>query len=333
MAIRVVEPTVTSPVASLAISAGTTSQSSGTVVFSNSNGISFGMNGSTITASFNPMGASGILSISGGTTFATGPGVVLSNSNGLSFGANGNTITGAYQAIQSISAGTTQVTTGQVVFSDGNGVSFGANGQTITASVAPQSAQPITVFSQWGEFGTNFTAQHGLASFQKVSIPMAVSGASGAVILDLVGNSNSSGGLSMVVGAYRLTQSTIGNLTSKSMGFSWTSGSDTTASSIYGGVSGTRYRSFLWDVSMTPGDYVFAFVISTENDGTCRALGRQGVSIVGSFVGFETNYFVDGHTNSTVAALPAAVAANNTNYVRTGLSALRQPGFILFGTN
>lgn len=278
----------------LAISAGTESVSRGTVSFANSNGITFGMAGSTITASINPMAGTAITAISAGTTFATGPTVVFSNSNGISFGVNGN---------------------------------------TVTASIAAQSTPPIVMFSQWGEFGTNFTVWPGQASFQKVSMPMAVSGSSGAMLIEMLGNSDSSGGVTVHVGAYQLTGSTAQSLTSRSMAFTWTSGSDTTATNLYGGASGTRYRSFPWDVSMTPGDYLFAFVISTQNDGTCRVLGRQGVNIVGSFAGFETNYFVDGYTNSTIAALPGAIVANNTNYIRTGLSALRQPGFILFGTN
>src|SRR5687767_6202870 len=40
-----------------AISAGSVSQSQGTVVFSNSNGVTFGMNGSTVTASVATVGS------------------------------------------------------------------------------------------------------------------------------------------------------------------------------------------------------------------------------------------------------------------------------------
>lgn len=325
-------------VGGLAISAGLESVSVGTVVFSNANGFTFGMVGSVITVSavITATASAGINSISAGTTFATGPGVSLANSNGISFGANGNTITGSFAAVKALSGGTTFASGGTIVLSNANGVSFGVNGNTITASVASQSVQPtqtITVFSQWAEFGTNFTVWPGVASFQKVSMPMGVSGSSGAIIMEMLGNSNSSGGVTLHVGAYRMTASTASNISTRSAGFTWASGSETTDAGLYGGASGTRYRSFPWDVAMTPGDYLFAFAISTTNDGTCRILGRQGVNIVGTFVGFETNYFVDGYTNSSVGSLPDTIVANNTNYVRTGLSALRQPGFILFGTN
>lgn len=281
----------------LAISAGIeTPVSSGTVVFGNANGITFGMIGSTITASafITASASAGLNSLSAGTSYATGPGVLLSNAHGVSFGANGN---------------------------------------TITASIAPQSQQSISVFSQWGDFATNFTLWPGQASFQKVSMPMGLSGSSGALIFDVLGHSNSSGAVSYTVGAYQITASTAGLLASRSASFSWGVGSDTADSGVYGGVSGTRYRPFDWDVNMSPGDYLFAVMISTENDGTIRPFGRQGVQIVGSYAGFETNYFVDGYTNSTMGTLPGVIVANNTNYIRTGLSALKQPGFILFGTN
>lgn len=78
----------------IAISAGTGLAQSGTVVFSNSNNISFGAQLSAssivVTASVIAIG-----SISAGTTRITSGEVVLSNSNGISFGANGQTITAA----------------------------------------------------------------------------------------------------------------------------------------------------------------------------------------------------------------------------------------------
>lgn len=79
-----------------AFAAGTQTATSGTVVFSNSNGISFGMsNSSVITAS-----ADAVRSISAGTTNATGNQIVFSNSNGISFGANGATITAQLPSVK-----------------------------------------------------------------------------------------------------------------------------------------------------------------------------------------------------------------------------------------
>ena len=85
-------------------SAGAQLGQSGTVVFSNSNNVSFG--------------ASALDNLHYVITAAAS-----ATSHLPSF-------------IQSISAGTTQITSGQVVFSNSGGFSFGANGQTITAAIA-----------------------------------------------------------------------------------------------------------------------------------------------------------------------------------------------------
>lgn len=124
------------------ISAGTTKATLGEVVFSNSNNVSFGVNGQTITASVNVVGGN-IGSISAGTTRLTLGEAVFSNSNGLSFGINGQTITGSYTVPSTagllsninVSGGTTSNNLSNLVFSNANNISFGLNGSTITASI------------------------------------------------------------------------------------------------------------------------------------------------------------------------------------------------------
>jgi len=116
-----------------AISAGTTLASNGQLVFSNSNGVTFGMNGSTITASV--AGASaGIAAISAGTTQATSGTVVFSNSNNVTFGVNGNTVTASVNAGGggvAIAAGSQTGSSGTIEFSNSNGVSFGMSGSSV----------------------------------------------------------------------------------------------------------------------------------------------------------------------------------------------------------
>src|SRR5258708_8056692 len=68
--------------ANVNFSAGTTSNNLGAVTFSNSNNVSFGLNGSTITASIPNQ------------TY------VFSNSNNISFGVNGSTITASASRVQ-----------------------------------------------------------------------------------------------------------------------------------------------------------------------------------------------------------------------------------------
>jgi hypothetical protein len=365
-----------------AISAGTTLASNGGVVFSNSNGLSFGVNGNTITAT-----ADYVRSISAGTTNATGNQIVFSNLNGVSFGANGATITASVAAgatvvsaigvstggntlgntgttngtivfagignitlsqvtaggnnatisisgsqstgPAAISAGTTLASSGTVVFSNSNDISFGMNGNTVTASFG---GNLITAFSQWAEFNTNNTISNASLSIQKFSMPMSLSCTELAVMMALSGASNSSGALTISVGVYTLNHSTASLASSATRQISWTSGSATSASSQYGGASGTMYRTIGANFAMPPGDYLMVFLMSTTNNGTWRAFGRNGVNVVGLYDGVESKYWLDGTSISSTASLPGSIVVTDTGYARTGLGAQRQPGFIAIGT-
>lgn len=145
------------------LSAGTQSVSTGTVVYSNSNNISFGMSGSsrvTAQAALNlyalgntTQNSSSVLDIQSVSLNGLGA-LTVGYSNGsvqlsapatssLVAGANitistaGSTISvigGAGAGNPVFSAGTSSASLGSVVFSDSNGVSFGLNGSTMTAS-------------------------------------------------------------------------------------------------------------------------------------------------------------------------------------------------------
>ncbi len=133
-----------------AISAGANSVGAGTVVFSNSNGVTFGLNGSTVTASI-AAGGGGGAGISAGTQSVSTGTVVFSNSNGITFGMSGSSrVTASHNGltagIQSLSAGTTRATAGEVVFSNSNGLTFGLNGATITGSYTVPSVPAETPF-------------------------------------------------------------------------------------------------------------------------------------------------------------------------------------------
>lgn len=160
---------------SVAISAGTNTANSGTVIFSNSNGISFGMNtNSVVTASFSqtPVWFSiGTNSRSSGT-------VQFSNSNGVSFGMNtAGVVTASVNAAAGgvvLSAGTNSTNTGTVVFSNANGISFGMNtAGVITASTTQASQVPI-----WISAGTS-SKSSGTVRFSNsngISFGMATNG-------------------------------------------------------------------------------------------------------------------------------------------------------------
>lgn len=322
---------------SINISAGTTSNNLTAVTFSNANGVSFGLNGSVVTASA-AVGSTAPGGIAAGTQTATSGTVVFSNSNGVTFGMSGSSrITASFSVATSLtainlSAGTTSNNLSAIVFSNSNNVSFGLNGSTVTATAASAAPLSVSVFSQDADFVTNFSAAPGGMSLQKLSFPMNLSATQLIALLDLEGASNSSGAMTLSHAVYTLSASTASLASSASRVFSWTSGSAVSASSQFGGVSGTRYRTVGVNYSLTPGDYLFAWQIQTANNGTWNVIGRAGVNIVGPYDGVETTLWLNGSSVSTVAAFPASIVATDTGYVRTGVPALRQPGAILVGT-
>jgi hypothetical protein len=123
------------------VSAGAASNNLSNIVFSNSNNVSFALNGSTITATV----ASSLTNInfSAGAASNNLSVIVFSNSNNVSFGLNGSTVTGTasfnqtaqtQSNIQALYDGANSISTGTVRFSNSNGISFGINGQTVTGS-------------------------------------------------------------------------------------------------------------------------------------------------------------------------------------------------------
>jgi hypothetical protein len=132
------------------VSGGTTSNNLSAVVFSNSNNVSFGLNGSTMTASATVASSQGSVNFSGGTTSNNLSAITFSNSNGVSFGLNGSTMTASVAAALTninVSAGTTSNNLTAVVFSNSNNVSFGLNGSTVTATASVASSLTNINFS------------------------------------------------------------------------------------------------------------------------------------------------------------------------------------------
>lgn len=298
-------------VGGVALSAGTQQATSGTVQLANSNGLTFGMsNSSIVTASYST--------------------AVFSNSNNVSFGTNVSTVTAS--AFINVSAGTTSNNLTAITLSNSNGISFGLNNGTLTASISGVVGT-ITAFSQDADFVTNFPAAQAVLSLQKLSIPLNLLATQLVMLAALSGHSASSGALTISHAIYTLVGGTANLASSAFRVVSFTSGGDTAATSQYAGASGTRYRSVSVSYAMTPGDYLFGWWVSTENGVTANLFGRAGLNIVGEFDAVETNYFLNGSSVSSVAAFPATIAATNTNYARTGLSAMLQPGAILIGTH
>lgn len=161
------------------LAAGTqTANTTGTVLFSNSNGISFGLsNSSVITASHNALTTAmasnrGSDFVQATAAFAgtSASGTIASNGISVSIGPYITTAMLSNAATISnirVSAGTTSNLLSAMTFGDGNGISFGLNASTLTAShngLTSQSNQNVTAANGGFAFQTlSFSNLNGIS--------------------------------------------------------------------------------------------------------------------------------------------------------------------------
>lgn len=140
-----------------AVSAGTNIATNGTVVFSNSNNISFGMDtNGIVTASAsqasqtiqtaNLVAVGNTTGSTSATTFNTN--LSFSGASGVSVGFSGDTVIisgggGGGGGNLTISAGANSLSSGTVFFSNSNGVSFGMGTNGVVTASTTQAAQTI----------------------------------------------------------------------------------------------------------------------------------------------------------------------------------------------
>jgi hypothetical protein len=303
----------------VAIGAGTQTASTGTVVFSNSNGISFGLSGSqTLTAINDAARILAVRDAGGGETQLgfKGNTIGFSGENGITWGTRSNAgnsvsyITASVSREPSIAAGTQTASSGTVVFSNANGVSFGLNGQTLTASVS--TAAPQISFwdaSAAGELAA-VSAEVTRLLFQRINIPNQLL-ATRAQLMQAISNSNNAGGtVAFSFGVYTMSGSTASLASSASRSFAYNS---TLAGSSYTDLQGTRYRSMtLGTWSLTPGDYLFALqfrLTSALTSGSYNWIGGHNLSVDGFDYGGATSvgYFNHGKLSVSTAAFPATI--------------------------
>jgi len=323
------------------ISAGTTRATNNEVVFSNSNGVSFGMNGNTITATVTPGAAAGIAAVQAGTQTQTSGTLSFVNSNGISFGlSNSSQITANYINVASLSAGTTRATSGEVVFANSNSISFGMNGNTITAAYTidvPALSYFDAVLMRGFVANLATGSSNGInLSFQRFSVPL---GGIRVTQLDLLGHltvvGSTAGSYSFSVGLYTFKGSTASSVSTGSVGYTFNSGT-TKSGSIYGGHSGTRWRSMtIGSWSLTPGEYMLGVMMSINGPagttGSMTLFGGSSVSIVEALgSGAYSNYWADGIYSAGTGAFPASLHLSNIN--QTGASVNRQPYWRMLDT-
>lgn len=152
--------------------AGSTAASTGTIVFSNANGVSFGLNGGTMTASVAAAGGAqtGISGVIAGSQTQTVGTMEFVNSNGITFGmSNSSQITASYtvptqtQQPMAYSGANGSTTANTLVFANSNGVSFSTGTQGLYATVKTdyQTSGAYLTTAMASDAGSNFAGLNG----------------------------------------------------------------------------------------------------------------------------------------------------------------------------
>lgn len=194
------------------ISGGTTNASLGTVLFNNANGVSFGVDGQTVTASI----ASSLTNIrvSAGTTSNLLSAVTLADSNGISFGLNAGTVTAQHNALTSQSnqafSADASSTFQTLTFQNSNGVSFSNNAGALR--ITHDLAGTSTGFAGANISGSMTHNSAGLNLSLSVAAPGAAAENNWFTLLgNVAGNSSASGSTIGLQGGNNITVSGTNN--------------------------------------------------------------------------------------------------------------------------
>lgn len=290
-------------------SAGTTSGNLSNIIFSNSNGVSFGLDGSTITASFSGGGgaADGLNRIAAGTqTAGTLATVVFSNSNGITFGmsnssivtASHNGITTARASNDAIGLNTAQSNVTWTVGS--NGLSLDARGYAGT---------------QTGATNASITANSNGISVS-VAAPVATAGLISAVTM---GDIN---GIDVDVKRLDFT-----NLNGITMTMSTTTGGSITLVGSHNGLTSQSNQAFSADASST-----FQTLVFQDSNGVSFSNNAGSLRVThGLQYSSNTSNITVNAVNITDARIRAIY--DGTNSISTGTIRYSNSNGISFGIN
>src|SRR5208282_4938388 len=189
-----------------------------------------------------------------------------------------------------LSAGTTSNFLSAVTFSNSNGISFGLNGSVVTAQNGG--------ISSWsnGNPATALTMGQGTLFFEPIVVPYCLT-VTNLLWLASVSNhsSNVSGGVSVSAALYSLNGGTALSLASSgSTNLSWTSGAPLSSNT---GINYQQMSLNSWNV--TPGPYLFAFWMSTQNSATVSVYGPAQQPVIGSGqVAAMSNLMLNGYSQA-----------------------------------
>lgn len=322
------------------VSAGTTSNNLQTIVFSNSHGVSFGLNGSTVTASTN---TAATMPMAGGTLANFVSYLSFADNSGMSWQLSsdaGNAYSNSIFATPYInfSAGTTSGNRSAVTFSNANGVSFGINGGTLTASVAAAGGQTREFYNPYGDL-VRVAGQVGQGTmninpndFPNLTMDRVY------MPINITNSSNSSGShtLSFWLGIYTRNVSTLSLVTSQSTSYGITHSGTAGSYSLY---SGMRHISMGLSTSLSEGLYYVAVVSRTTSGGTNGSYSQMVVSNLNSnFLGhFSSSHNTTyqfrpglGVYSATTSGIPNSIGISQ---IRGSDSAGQRPPIIIFANS
>lgn len=298
----------------VAISAGANSQNTGTVIFSNSNGITFGLsNDGMMTASYTvPTQTNQTLGI-----YATGN--TTGESSSSTYDARSITVRGdgivsigwsnsslrisASQSVQTQNMVSVQGSTGAISFGNANGITFGFNASTITAShngITSQTNQTGGIY-----FVGNTTGQSSSSTYDARTLSIDGAG------MVSVGWSNSTVRISA-------TQS------NQTLGLYFTSNTTQSSSGTQDARSLTFHGAGIASVGYSNGSVVVSVPAGGgAGDGVnIIAAGTQTANTTGTVVFSNSNGVSFGMSNSSVVTAEISQATlSNSNNVSFGIAA------------
>jgi len=326
---------------------------SGTVVFSNSNNLSFGLSGSTMTGSVAP-GVQSLNSSTGAIVFAAGNNITLSqNLSTITISAFNQSVQPAVRSLNSSS--------GDIVFVGGSSISLSQSQSTITINYNGAIAPSSFVKEINGSSGSlSIVAGSNITLSQSLSV-ITINGASGATG-DYAGTNGAitggsitvnTSGVSVNLPAYLTTFNQSAFVLSDSNGVGWgTNGSTVTASysqsthshgfaGTNGAITGGSITVNTSGVSVDLPAYITAqtaFVLSASNG---LGWGTNGSTITGSYsqsthahpyIGSANVSMTGGSITASSDGLSIALPAYLTTFNQSAF-VLSNSNSFTFGTN
>jgi hypothetical protein len=266
------------------ISAGTLSNNLSNAVFSNSNGVSFGLSGSTITGSHNALTSQTVQTQNLVSILGSTGNISFASSNGVTFGGNNSTITASHNGLTSQS----------------NQALSGSNGSLAFQTATFGNLNGLTFYTSNGSMVGSYTVPSQTVQTQNM---VSVQGSTGAVSF---GNAN---GVTFGFNASTITASHNALTSQSNQAFSASGGSSAFQTLNFANSNGLTF-------SNSNGSVVASYTVPNVPAQTNQTLGLYGVSNTT----LSTSGTVDARTLSFQGAGGVSVGVSNGSVVISGVT-------------